>query len=177
MDGIDLHEHVMSPCDVLDDIHVVKQYLQPNQKIISTEFSLILLWDAHQNDTLGSWGSRNGYPSNWKLYEWLNYVITQASIGHPVSKKHFMSYFNAQSWYPKHWFRTMIKLFKKEGVYAVTYGLEESPIYPWSNNLLNGQSLPWVLNGVYNGTLFGTSKCGYYRTNPLVYPDFSKAPK
>lgn len=52
--GIDLHEHVMDPSEALLDIQLVKQYLQPGQKIISTEFSLIELWTYHQKNPLGS---------------------------------------------------------------------------------------------------------------------------
>ena len=175
--GIDLHEHVMEPTDVRLDIQLVKQYLQPGQKIIATEFSLIELWNAHQNDLLGAWGILHGYPADWKLYQFINCFIDRAAVGRPMSRKHFMSYFNAQSWYPKHWFRTMYKIFQEEGVYAVTYGLEESPRYPWALNKLNGESTPWVLNAVYNGTLFGIAKDGYYHTNPLVYPDFREEVK
>lgn len=179
--GIDLHEHVMSPSDALLDILAVKPYLQPGQRIISTEFSLVLLWFAHQKDPLGPWGERHGYPVDRNtgkqatFNDWINDLIRAAAAGSPVSAKLFMSYFEAQRWYPRHWFRTMLRIFEDQGLYVVTYGLEESPRYPPTANALPATALPWVLNGVYNGTLLGTSREGYYNTNPLVFPDFESA--
>ncbi len=173
--GIDLHEHVMDPTEVSLDIELVKHFLQPNQKIISTEFSLIELWKDRVGKPLGPWGKKHGYKENTLLYEWINDLIKKAATGKPVSQEYFMSYFNAQSWYPKHWFKTMLDIFEEEGVYAVTYGLEETPRYPWEANELDQDAVPWILNGVYNGTILGTGKDGYYTANPLVFPDFRAA--
>jgi len=173
--GIDLHEHVMNPNDVADDIRFVKDFLQPRQKIISTEFSLIELWKDRTDKPLGPWGKKHGYKENTPLYVWINDLIRKAATGKPVSQEYFMSYFNAQSWYPRHWFKTMLDIFAKEGVYAVTYGLEETPRYPWNANELNKDAMPWVLNAAYNGTILGTGKDGYYNTNPLVFPEFQAA--
>ena len=173
--GIDLHEHVMDPKEVALDIQLVKQFLQPKQKIISTEFSLIELWKDRANKPLGPWGKKYGYKEDTPLYVWINDLIRKAAAGRPVRPEFFMSYFNAQSWYPRHWFKTMLDIFAKEGVYVVTYGLEETPRYPWIENELDKDSMPWVMNGAYNGTLLGTAKDGYYTANPLVFPDFRAA--
>jgi hypothetical protein len=69
----------------------------------------------------------------------------------------------------------MINAFEAEGVLAVTYGIEEAPRYPWTDNQLSPTAAPWVLNGVFNATLLGRSADGYPNTNPLVYPDFQNA--
>jgi hypothetical protein len=96
--GIDLHEHVMDPNDVVGDIQLVKQYLQPGQKIISTEFSLIELWNARQNQPLGQWGRRHGYTEQTLMYVWINDLIQKAADGRPVGQGYFMSFFDGQSW-------------------------------------------------------------------------------
>lgn len=173
--GIDLHEHVASPGDVCQDLQLVKLYLQPGQKIISTEFSIIGLFDTAQDLPLGSWGERHGYGCSTPVWTWLNQLMTQASENRPISPSRFQSFFHEQSWYPRNWFTTMVDQFAEAGVYVVTYGLEETPMYPWSQNNLNGEVMPWVLNGVFNTTLLGRGSNGFPRANPLVYPDFVKA--
>ncbi|MCX6969751.1 MAG: hypothetical protein NTV93_06290 [Verrucomicrobia bacterium] len=173
--GIDLHEHVAATTEVRSDIQYVKDQTKfrplgalPLQ-IISTEFSIIRLFEANMNNPvpLGS-----TLPPLWQF---LNNTTAQAATGTPVQQSQFLSYFLAQSWYPRNWFREMINAFEAEGVLAVTYGIEEAPRYPWSDNQLVPTATPWVLNGVFNATLLGRSADGYPNTNPLVYPEFRNA--
>lgn len=173
--GIDLHEHVASPGDVCQDLDLVKLYLQPGQKIISTEFSIIGLFAAAQIQPLGAWGEKHGYGCSTPVWAWINQLIDQAAENRPISAARFQSFFNEQAWYPKGWFTTMVDQFAEGGVYVATYGLEETPMFPWSQNHLNGTGLPWVLNGVFNTTLLGRANNGWPRSNPLVERDFVRA--
>lgn len=178
VDGLDLHEHVMDPREARSDIRYVKSFLRSDQKIISTEFSIIKLLAANQNEPLGSWGPLNGYgreSADWPMYQWINTLMERVGNGRAVSREKFLSFFNTRSWYPKSWFRTMFEIFEDEGLYAVTYGLEEVPRYPWQLNKLDGTSLPWALNAAYNATILGRSKDGCPQTNPLVFPEFRNA--
>lgn len=170
--GIDLHLHVDDPSVAEADVNFIRNSQGISKKIISTEFSLVGLWDAHKNDPLGAWGKQNGYPEDMRMFEWLNSLIQRAAAGNPINKDQFMSFFNAQPWYPKNWFATLFNMFRKYGLYAATYGLEASPKIPYTLDLLNENSTIWVLNFVYNGTLLGTGPDGYYNANPLVYPEF-----
>ncbi len=175
--GIDLHEHVAATGEVRSDIQYVKDQTKfrplgglPLQ-IISTEFSIIRLFEANMN---------NPVPLNPKfppLWQFLNNTTARAAAGTPIKPIQFLNYFLAQSWYPQNWFREMIDGFEAEKVLAVTYGIEEAPRYPWSENQMVPTATPWVLNGVYNATLLGRSADGYPNTNPLVYPGFRNAIK
>ena len=173
--GIDLHEHVAATSEVHSDIQYVRDHtkLRPlgalPLQIISTEFSIIRLFEANMN---------NPVPPNSTLpplWQFLNNTTAQAAAGTPISQAQFLNYFYTQSWYPKNWFREMVDAFEAEGVLAVTYGIEEAPRYPWSENQLVPTATPWVVNGVFNATLLGRSADGYPNTNPLVYPGFLNA--
>ena len=118
------------------------------------------------------------------LYQWLNTLMTDVSLGNRVKSDKFSRCITSQSWYLDHWFAKFMDIFKQFNVYAVTYGLQSTPPVPVdpltcaSTWPASGQCSPlWVLNWVYNGTLLGMDTDGFYRTNPLVYPDFFKAIK
>ncbi len=173
--GIDLHEHVAATSQVATDIQYVKDETKfrplgglPLQ-IISTEFSIIQLFQANMNNLMPPGSTLP------PLYQFINNTIAQAATGTPISRSEFLAYFLAQSWYPQNWFQEMIDAFERDGVLAVTYGIEEAPRYPWLENQVATTAMPWVLNGVYNATLLGRSADGYPNTNPLVYPDFENA--
>ena len=168
--GIDLHEHVQSVAEADSDLNFIRNTEGITKEIISTEFSLVELWNSHANDHLGAWGARNGFSRDTLLYQWLNYLMVIAAQGHPIGKGKFMSYFAAQSWYPKGWFSAFFNVFQKYGVYAATYGLQVTPPVPLVP--LTSDSQLWVLNWVYNGTLLGMGADGFYNINPLVYADF-----
>ena len=173
--GIDLHEHVADPAQVHADIHYVKDHTKfrpvgalPLQ-LISTEFSMIKLFEANMNNAV------NVGPPLWTF---INNTINLAAAGTPISQDAFLDYFLNQSWYQPYqdWFSRMIEAFEAEGVLAVTYGLEETPRFPWNlNNLQAPGATPWALNGVFNATLLGRSPDGYPMTNPLVAPGFQQA--
>jgi len=174
VDGIDLHEHVADPAQVRTDIQYVKDNTkfrplgaQPLQ-LISSEFSMIKLFEANMTT------APNSGPV---LFTFINNTINQAATGTPVSPDDFLAYFLAQSWYQpyQNWFSQMIEAFEAEGVLAVTYGIEETPRYPWNlNNLLAPTATPWVLNGVFNATLLGRQPDGFPTNNPLVAPGFQQ---
>jgi hypothetical protein len=81
-----------------------------------------------------------------------------------------MSYFNAQSWYPKQWMLTLGDYLCKYNVDVATYGILNQTVQPPA--LLNETSAMWVLNFVFNGRLFGLDSNGLDDTNPLVYNEF-----
>jgi hypothetical protein len=172
--GIDLHEHVADPKQVRADIQYVKDNTkfrplgaQPLQ-LISTEFSMIKLFEANMNN------AQNVGPPLWTF---INNAIDLAAAGTPVSQNDFRTYFLNQTWYQPYqgWFDEMIQAFEAEGVLAVTYGIEEAPRFPWELNKLQPTATPWVLNGVFNSTLLGRSADGYPNTNPLVFPAYQNA--
>ncbi len=172
VDGIDLHEHVADTRQVRKDIQYVKHETklrpigaQPLQ-LISTEFSIIQLFEE--------WMTKPA-TSGPDLATFLNDTINLAANGTPRTPQAFQAYFFAQTWYPRAWFDEMINAFESEGVLAVTYGIEESPRYPWNLNTLNATATPWVLNGVFNATLLGRSADGYPVLNPLVAPGYQRA--
>ena len=172
VDGIDLHPHVRSLNVIRQDLLYVRNQAGITKDIICTEVSVVRLWDDHMNDELGDWGIQNGYPATMKMYEWVNELLRLSINGTPVSQEHFMSYFNAQSWYPKTWLLDTYDMLVQNNVKVATYGfqreLRDPPVY------LNENSAMWVLNFVYNGALFGLGEGGLWKTNPLVYPQFKE---
>lgn len=175
VDGIDLHLHVEGVDNAEADVHFVRHELGTAKKIISTEFSLVGLWDKHRNERLGPWGPRHGYPADWELHRWINRLQEQAAEGQPISQAVFLSYFNQQRWYPRNWFSMFVDIFNNPSydVYAATYGLESTPEVP--PVFYDGGSHLWYLNFVYNCTLLGRAANGYCNTNPLVFPEFRAA--
>jgi hypothetical protein len=185
VDGVDLHEHLSDATTLLTDLQADLSYvlsrIRPDQKLICTEFSIAPLLQANLNQPLGSWGPRNGYgkdSATLPVWQWINSVVEQAATAKPIEPWRFESFFTAQRWYPQNWFRRMVDVFAlpQNRVEVVTYGLEQISRYPWTLDALpNGTPIPWLLNGVYNETLFGMGPDGLYRTNPLVDRDFEQA--
>jgi hypothetical protein len=188
--GIDLHEHVMSVDAAAGDVDYVNgQIFRAGaiKKIISTEFSLVPLWDSVLN------GPAAGTTPT--LCNQVNQMIASAAAGTPVTFDDFQSYLAAQSWYPaaqngNGWFAQFYCMFQRRpNVYAVTYGLEKAPQYPYTLDLLatvrpaqtqcvtGDQS--WVMVSAYDGTLMGLDRnrasptFGRFNANPLVFPDFA----
>jgi len=188
VDGVDLHLHVGSVGEAASDLGFVRNafVLQGlNKKIISTEFSLLDLWDAHAGDELKSWGPRNGYPFDMQLYEWLNRLMRQAAAGTPIGYERFASYFLEQDWYPRGWFTSFMQTFSQYGVDVATYGLSAPSMVDDAGSSCathaklhisedpSKSSKLWVIDFVYNGALLGLCSNGFYTPNPLVYPDFA----
>lgn len=173
--GIDLHIHTNDLKNAEADPAYIRNIAQINKKIICTEFSIVRLFEAYNNNPLGEWGDKNGYPANMKLYEWLNVIQQKAIEGTPVKSEIFMSYFNSQKWYPKQWFNAFRDSFTKYNVSVATYGLvnklKEKP------KKLNAKSPLWILNFVYNGGILGNDDAGLGLQNPLVYPEFMESKK
>ncbi|MDD3322876.1 MAG: T9SS type A sorting domain-containing protein [Paludibacter sp.] len=166
--GLDVHEHVTLLSDAENDIKYLRETQGFTKKMMCTEFSLVWLWDAHENDILGSWGALNGYSSTMKMYEWLNAVMLKSYAGTPVSQDLFRSYFESTSWYPKNWFNTFYDLFKKYNFSVIFYGIQNLP----TKSQLTSSSALWTVNFVYNGTYLGLDSDNIGNTNPLVYPAF-----
>jgi len=183
--GVDLHEHMSSSpeeleTDLQQDINYVLERIRADQNLICTEFSVIGVLSANQTDTLGKWGVLNGYGKNSEsmpMWSWINEIIKETAAGKPIGPGKFMSFFNSRPWYPKRWFSRMIETFAlpQNRVVAVTYGLEQLSRYPSDSNNLDGSATPWILNPVYNATLFGSFGDGRLRTNPMVSPEFEQA--
>jgi hypothetical protein len=183
--GVDLHEHLSNATTLLSDLQADLTYvltrIRPDQNLLCTEFSIAPLLQANLGKTLGKWGPRNGYgkdSATWPVWHWINAVVDQAAAGRPIEGWRFLSFFKSQPWYPQDWFRQMVGVFAlpQNRVVAVTYGLQQLSRYPSNlNRLPNGTTTPWLLNGLYNETLFGTNWDGTLRTNPLIARDFQQA--
>jgi hypothetical protein len=175
--GIDLHEHVASTNEVASDIIYVKNQMSNRTtpwKIISTEFSIIRSLETNMTTQLVG--------TNINLAQYINATISNAAAGTPVTPAAFLQTFQRQPWYHDNWFNSMMAAFQAQGVYAVTYGFDEPPRYPWTTNYVrtNANNVqPWVLLPVYNATLFGRVTngpgAGFPVTNPLSATGFQAA--
>jgi hypothetical protein len=186
--GIDLHEHVASIKDAANDVDYVNAQFAlagANRQIISTEFSMVLLWDSVLNAGPGV-----------TLCNQVNQMIKSAAAGTPVTFAEFQSYLSAKSWYPKTqnglgWFAQFYCMFhRRPNVATVIYGLERTPRYPYTLDLLQTDSSnppvcrkgqhSWVMMPAFDGATMGTDRngasagFGYLNANPLVFPEFAK---
>lgn len=175
VDGIDLHIHTNELKKANDDPAYIRNEAKITKKIICTEFSIVRLFEAYSNESLGNWGTQNGYPSDMKLYEWLNLVQQKAIDKTPIKPEILMDYFNSQSWYPKQWFNAFLTSFKTNNVSIATYGLQNT--LKDKPKILNAKSPLWILNFVYNGGVLGNDNSGVGNKNPLVYPEFEASKK
>jgi hypothetical protein len=175
VDGIDLHIHTNELTKANDDPAYIRNEAQITKKIICTEFSIVRLFEAYNDQPLGIWGTQNGYPYDMKLYEWLNLIQQKALDKTPIQPEILLDYFNSQSWYPKQWFNTFLTSFKKNNVTIATYGLQNT--LKEKAKVLNAKSPLWILNFVYNGGVLGNDNSGFGNKNPLVYPEFRASKK
>ncbi|HYL58090.1 MAG TPA: hypothetical protein VEU51_04415 [Candidatus Acidoferrales bacterium] len=171
--GLDLHEHVASLPEQLADLEFVRTTEKVTKQLISTEFSMVGLWDAHSSDLLGAWGAQHGFGSKTPLFQWIDDLVQLAAMGNAIDQNEFLSYFEIQPWYPAGWFATMFEQFKCQNTYAVTYGIQTPISVP--PILYDKTSMLWYVNFVFNCTLFGMGSDGYCNTNPLVFSDFENA--
>ncbi|MFI5046267.1 MAG: hypothetical protein ACHQIG_04315 [Acidimicrobiia bacterium] len=138
VDGLDLHLHEDAMKDLGTDLGFIRRPLTSQgagvtKPLSVTEFSLVGLWDAHEDDLLSTytkWSAQYQYPSDWTMLDWINSLLTRATNGDPASAQEFGSFFQTQGWYPKHWFGRFVAQFSSHGVLLATYGLSAPPGVP-----------------------------------------------
>jgi len=155
-----------------EDLNFIRNVHGVNKKIISTEFSMVRMFDEHSNDLIGDWGNTHGYDPNLKIWEWLNLLKQQVLNGSPISQTDFKDFFESRSWYVKNWFTQYYNTFKKYNAAVITYRLQSEIIDP--ANLLNSSSAMWLLNPPYCGELLGRDNNGVYKTNPLMFDEYAE---
>lgn len=163
--GLDLHVHSWVAKQAEDDMKCARETYRITKKIISTEFSVVNSFKP--KETLGQWGTAHGYPSTMKLYEYLNQAQTRCNQGNPVPYDEFLSVIHSFDWYPKHWYKTFYKAFKKYNVYAITGRFSCTP-----GNLYTESTVLWDLGSIYSSRFMGTGIDGLQNPSPLVWPDF-----
>lgn len=170
IDGIDLHVHAINVNEAENSFRHIREGLGFNKKMITTEFSMNRLLSGKTKETLGNWGSQNGYSSTMKMYEYLNHCKLQAYNGTPVSESEFLSFFESRSWYPQKWYKTMYDAFKKYGGYA-HIGRFYAEL---TNSLYAEDASMWDLGSVFSSMYMGVdSVTGFQLGSPLVYPEFA----
>lgn len=170
VDGIDLHSHVATTAEIVEDFKQLRVDNNFTKGVICTEFSLFRMFENHKNDNLGAWGANNGYTSGMKMWEWVNELLTRSNNNNPVSASHFISYFNATGWYPQDWFQQYYNSFITYDVKVATYGFvrDKSP-----GEQITATTPIWVLNALRNEALLGATS-GMGNKNPLNYPAFQE---
>lgn len=169
--GLDLHPHMIGMDELGETFVALRETEGFTKDVIVTEFSLHRLFVDYQNTLLGTWGTEHGYSSSLKMYQWVNSLLENSEAGENNSKDDFMSYFNAQSWYPQNWFTQCWDVFKKYNVKAATYGFVRKLNAGY--RISGTGSDMWVLNAYYNQALFGNDETGFWETNPMVYSEFN----
>lgn len=172
VDGLDLHLHVDSIGEAHADLDFVRNAKGVTKDIITTEFSLVGLWTQKADDPLGDWGRPYGYPPHTTFRDWLNLLLARAGAGHPVPQAEFMSFFRSRYWYPEQWFTDFFDVLERYQLLAATYGLQSTPVVPPLQ--YKPGALLWVVNFVWNGSLFGLGPDHFYVSNPIVAPEFAK---
>lgn len=173
VDGIDLHIHAQYVQQAENDLKRIREEFKVTKKIISTEFSMVRALNPHVADQLGSWGTRNGYPSTMKIYEYLNMAAEKASAGNPVSPNEFADLFNSFTWYPKNWYATFYEKFKKYDTYAITGRFSAVP--GGSRAVYTATTEMWELGSIYMSRYLGIDENGHHNPSLLLYPDFLAA--
>lgn len=172
VEGLDLHLHVRSLAEADADLDFVRNTKGVSKDIVTTEFSLVGLWTEKAHEKLGDWGVAYGYPFDMKFYEWLNVLMKRAGDGHPVAPAEFMSFFRSRQWYTEQWFTDFFGALERYHLLAATYGLQSTPVVPTLQ--YKPDSMLWIVNFVWNGSLFGLGDDGFYVSNPIVAPEFAK---
>ena len=175
VDGLDMHLHVDSIGEADADLDFVRNAKGVTKDIITTEFSLVGLWTQKAEDRLGYWGEVRGYPQDTTFRDWLNLLLMRAGDGHPVPPAEFMSFFRSRYWYTEQWFADFFAVLERHRLLAATYGLQSTPVVPPLQ--YKPHALLWVVNFVWNGSLFGLGPDGFYVDNPIVAPEFARIAK
>ena len=163
--GLDLHVHSWKAEQAENDMKCARETYKITKKIICTEFSVVNSFKP--KETLGQWGTEHGYPSSMKLYEYLNQAQTRCNQGNPVPYDEFLDVIHSFDWYPKNWYKTFYKAFKKHNVYAITGRFSCTP-----GNLYTESTVLWDLGSIYSSRFMGTGIDGLQNPSPLVWPDF-----
>lgn len=167
--GLDVHIHAASIEEIEDDLKFIREEQGVNKSIISTEFSIVRVFNLHKNELIPtSFASKYGYDQSLKIYEYLNQSMERVTTNKPISSVELLELFESYDWYPKNWFNKFEELFSKYGVAIATYRLMSDGDM---NKRLNQKSQLWDINALYLGKILGSTK-GKFNTNPLVYPDF-----
>ena len=172
VDGLDMHLHVDSVGEADADLDFVRNAKGVTKDIITTEFSLVGLWTRKAEEPLGDWGPAWGHPAHMTLREWLNGLLLRAGDGRPAPPAEFMSFFRSRYWYPEQWFTDFFDTLERYHLLAATYGLQSTPVVPPLQ--YQPGALLWVVNFVWNGSLFGLGPDHFYVSNPIVAPEFAK---
>lgn len=170
VDGLDLHSHVATTTEIVEDFKQLRVDNNFTKGIICTEYSLFRMFENHKNDNLGTWGANNGYTSGMKMWEWVNVLLTRSNNNNPASANHFISYFNSTGWYPQNWFQQFYNAFIDYDVKVATYGFVRDKL---PGEQLNQNTAIWVLNALRNEALLGSTS-GLANKNPLNYPTFKE---
>ena len=141
IDGIDVHAHHDSFADFQANFAKARQLLGSGKDIISTEFSLVALWQQKYGDKVGNtFTDQYGYPRSMTMLEYFNMARVNQ-----VPKAEWDDLLRDKSWWPKDMFTQFYQIFDDYGVTHGTYGFKNNQI----KNEIKSTDAAWFLNNIY----------------------------
>jgi hypothetical protein len=145
IDGVNIHPHIRTIEESKVFLDYIQPRMRPEQKFLSTEFSLIWRWKAQLEGTVPTaYATKYGIPADTR-----NWQVIRSALETPFPRQQWDDFLKESPWFEsrKHYLRNQMKLFRDTGRLAVaTYGFKQG-----SSMAVNfgPKSTPWLLNSVF----------------------------
>lgn len=145
IEGVDIHPHVAAPADTNKYLDYVVPKLRDDQKIMATEFSLVLFWEQKLDEPVpAEYARRYGFPPGTPVWK-----AVRAAIEKPVPQQQWNDLCSMSSWYEqhKHFLRDQMERFRGTGKLALaSYGIgQDDPMV----KDFGPKKKPWLFNSMF----------------------------
>ncbi|MCX2731722.1 hypothetical protein OOZ19_15885 [Saccharopolyspora sp. NFXS83] len=145
IEGVDIHPHVDAPEGTNAYLDYVLPKLRGDQRILVTEFSLVLLWKKQLRKPVpAEYARRYGFPAGTPVWK-----AVRAAIDTPVPQRQWNDLCSMSPWYEqhKHFLRDQVQLLRDTGRLAfASYGIaQDDPMVQG----FNADKTPWLFNSVF----------------------------
>ncbi|NYT40758.1 hypothetical protein HZY97_08320 [Sphingomonas sp. R-74633] len=173
IDGVDIHPHLPDIEGSKVFVDYVTARMRPDQKFISTEFSIVRWWEQHMKTPASA-----GFVAKYHLPQGAkNWQVIKAALETPFPKPEWDAFLAASPWFEdhKHYLRDQMAIFRASGRLAVaTYGFKQAS--SMSRNF-GENTTPWLLNSVFAGRTIQPNPDGSAAFNYAYIDDFKALQK
>ncbi|MFR9727927.1 hypothetical protein ACL03H_01780 [Saccharopolyspora sp. MS10] len=143
--GVDIHPHVGAPDGSRAYLDYVLPRLRPDQKILVTEFSLVLFWKEQlARPVAPEYGRRYGFPVGTPVWK-----AVRAAIEEPVPQEQWNDLCSLSPWYEQHrtFLHDEVERYRATGRLALaTYGIAQDD--PMVRDF-GPDKMPWLFNSLF----------------------------
>jgi hypothetical protein len=144
--GTDIHPHLPAPGNGSDYLNYILPRMRPDQKFLATEFSLVLDYKAHLDDTVAaSFASKYHLKAGTRVYQ-----VIQDALKSPFPQQKWTDFLAMSPWFAanKGFLTSQANQFRATGKLAVAcYSLGQGA--PITADKFTASSTPWLLVSMF----------------------------